>query len=335
LFLESDRLAYLLDIMTPAVVDAQRDVVKNERRQNYENRPYGLATMVLLGALYPPGHPYHWLTIGRPDDLRAASLDEVRGFFTRYYHPANASLALAGDIETDDALQQVSAFFGPLPAGPAVAPPAPGEPRPARDARLMFEDSVELPRLYLGWPSPAIFSAGDAELDLLAEVLAGGKSSRLYRSLVYDRRVATEVAAGQNSRELTGFFSIVATAAPGYGLSELERVIAGEVDRLTADGPEASELERSLTQAEAAFVYRLQTVGGFGGKADQLNSYQTFAGNPDFAERDWLRYRQATAGAIRQVAADRLGRGSRVAVSVVPRGRPELALEGSTQVMPS
>ena len=335
LWLESDRMGYLLPALTEAKFSTQREVVLNERRQNYENRPYGLATMVLLGALYPPDHPYHWLTIGRPDDLRAAAIDDVRAFFTRYYHPANATLALAGDIETEKVLQRVDAYFGSVPAGPAIAALVPPVVPPAGDVRLVFEDSVELPRLYLGWPSPAIFAPGDAELDLVADVLAGGKSSRLYRTLVYNRCIATEVAAGQNSRELASFFSVVATAAPGHALTELERTIAGEMDRVAADGPEARELERSLTQAEAYFVYRLQSVGGFGGKADQLNSYQTYTGDPGYAERDWLRYGQATPDSIRRALANRLTCAARVAVSVVPRGRLDLAVDGSMQVTPS
>ena len=335
LWLESDRMGYLLPALTEAKFSTQREVVLNERRQNYENRPYGLATMALVGALYPPEHPYHWLTIGRPDDLRAATIDDVRAFFRRYYHPANATLALAGDIEPEPAFRRVEAYFGAVPAGPAVAAPVQLAPPSAGDVRLVCEDNVELPRLYLGWPSPAIFEPGDAELDLLADVMAGGKSSRLYRTLVYQRRIATEVAAGQNSRELTSFFSVVATAAPGHALTELEQAIATEMDGLAAHGPEADELERSLVQAEANFVYRLQSVGGFGGKADQLNSYQTYTGDPGYAERDWLRYDQATADSIRRVSADRLSCGARVAVSVVPRGRTDLALDGSRQVTPS
>jgi zinc protease len=334
LWLESDRMGYLLPALTEAKFSTQREVVLNERRQNYENRPYGLATKVLVGALYEPGHPYHWLTIGDPEDLRAATLDEVRAFFARYYHPANASLALAGDIETSHALGLAERYFGQIPAGPAVVPPA----VPAHaggEVRLVFEDSVEFPRLYLGWHTPAIFEPGDAELDLATDVLAGGKSSRLYRALVYERRLATEVAAGQNSRELTSFCSVIATAAPGRDLDEVEEAIAAELDRFVADGPDPVEVERSLTQAEAHFVYRLESVGGFGGKADQLNSYQTYTGDPAYVARDWLRYEQATPDSIRRAAAAWLGREHRVAVSVVPRGHADLALAGSSRVVPS
>jgi len=328
LWMESDRMGHLLPALTEAKFDNQRDVVLNERRQNYENRPYGLATMATVAALYPPDHPYHWLTIGSPDDLRAATLAEVREFFTRYYHPANASLAVAGDVRTDEALDLIDAYFGSIPAGPPVT---------AVDARadlrapvsLLLEDRVELPRLYLAWHSPAMFAPGDAELDVAADVLSNGKNSRLYRSLVYSRRVATEVAAFQNSRELSSFFQVIATAAPDHTLAELEAAILEELAQLSSEGPSASELERSLAQAEAQFVYRLQTVGGFGGKSDQLNAYAVFLGDPDYFNRDLARYQQTTAEGVRHWVETCLHPDRRVTLSVVPLGKRELALESA------
>ena len=334
LWLESDRMGHLLPALTEARFATQREVVLNERRQNYENRPYGLATLVLAEALYPPDHPYHWMTIGSPGDLRAADIDEVRAFFRRHYHPANASLALAGDVDADEAIRRVEEYFGAIPAGPAGRAPLPPQPA-VGDVRVAYEDRVELPRVYLGWHSPAIFAGGDAELDLAADLLAGGKSARLYRTLVYERRIATEVAATQNSRQLGSFFSVVATAAPGHGLDELEGAVTSEIERLVGSGLEPRELERSQVQAEAHFVYRLQNVGGFGGKADQLNSYLMFAGDPGFLDGDRQRYEQATATTVREAAARALTPGARVAVSVVPRGRFDLALTGSQQVRPS
>src|SRR6478735_6511270 len=213
LWMESDRMGYLLPALTDEKFRNQRDVVLNERRQNYENRPYGFAGMAMVAALYPPEHPYHWLTIGEAADLRATELADVRAFFQTYYRPRNASLALAGDIDTDRAIALVEDYFGAIDAGdpppPVVAaPPVP----PARELRLVLEDRVELPRLYLAWHSAALFADGDAEMDLIAEILAGSKTSRLYRALVYDQRIATEIAASQNSREIGGFFQIGATA---------------------------------------------------------------------------------------------------------------------------
>ena len=198
--------------------------------------------------------------------------------------------------------------------------------------RLVLEDRVELPRVYLAWHSPPLFADGDAELDLVAEVLSSGKTSRLYRALVYEQRIATEVAASQNSREAGSFFQIVATAAPGRTLAEVERAIAREMTNLIDRGPTTDELQRCLAQAEAHFLFRLQTVGGFGGKSDQLNAYNTFLGDPGYFARDLERYRSATPALLRQAAAAHLKSSGRVMLSVVPRGRLALALTGSQPV---
>jgi zinc protease len=330
LWMESDRMGYLLPALTDAKFENQRDVVLNERRQNYENRPYGLAGMAIVSALYPPDHPYHWLTIGQADDIRDARIEDARAFFRTYYRPRNASLAIAGDVGTDEALRLADDYFGGLEAGDAPPPVVVDPPAaPAGARRLVLEDRVELPRLYLAWHSPAIFAPGDAELDLVAEVLASGKTSRLYRALVFDQRMATEVVASQNSRELGSFFQIVATAAPGRTLAELERSIAGELARFVDEGPTDVEMERCRAQAEAQFVYRLQTVGGFGGKSDQLNAYNVFLNDPGFFERDLDRYRQAGAALLQEAASTWLGPGTRVALSVVPHGRLDLALDDS------
>jgi zinc protease len=333
LWMESDRMGYLLPALTEAKFNNQRDVVLNERRQNYENRPYGLAGMALVSELYPPDHPYHWLTIGAAEDLKAAHLDDVRAFFQRYYHPRNASLALAGDIEVDDAFRLAEAYFGSIAPGPEVGPvlpPAP--PARTRETRLVLEDRIELPRLYMAWHSPALFAGDDAELDLVADVLAGGKTSRLYRALVYEQRIATEVAASQNSREISGYFQVVATAAPGHTLTEVEASITTEMERVRRDGPTPAEIERGVAQAEAHFISRLQTVGGFGGKSDQLNAYNVFLGDPSFFDRDLARYRAAGAAGLTEAAHAWLPRETRVTLSVVPHGRVDLALDGSRPV---
>jgi zinc protease len=335
LWMESDRMGYLLPALTEARFNNQRDVVLNERRQNYENRPYGLAGMAIVAALYPPDHPYHWLTIGDTADLRAAKLDDVKAFFQTYYRPRNASLALAGDVETAPALELAERYFGDLESGSEPPPVQFSAPPPLiSDIRLTIEDRVELPRLYLAWHSPALFAEDDAELDLIADVLAAGKTSRLYRALVYEQRVATEIAASQNSREIGSFFQMVATAAPGHTLADVERAIALELDKLVDTGPVDVEMERCLAQAEAHFIFRLQTVGGFGGKGDQLNAYNVFLGEPGSFERDLERYRGATPAALRAAASRWLTTG-RVALSVVPHGRTELALAGSQRAVVS
>jgi zinc protease len=329
LWMESDRMGYLLPALTEAKFDNQRSVVLNERRQNYENRPYGFAGMALVGALYPPDHPYHWMTIGAAEDIQAAKLDDVRAFFQTYYRPRNASLAIAGDVDTNDALTLATAFFGDLDAGDVVLPITVVPPVLTGETRLLLEDRIELPRLYLAWHAPALFAEGDAALDLVADVLAGGKTSRLYRTLVYDERIATEIAATQSSRELGSFFQIIATAAPGRTLADLERAIHRELQKLIDLGPTVDELERCLAQAEAHFHQRLQTVGGFGGKSDQLNAYNVYLGQPGYFERDLSRYTSLTPADLQHATARWLGP-DRVTLSVVPRGRVSTALEGAT-----
>jgi zinc protease len=333
LWMESDRMGYLLPALTEQKLQNQRDVVLNERRQNYENRPYGFAGMAMVAALYPPDHPYHWLTLGEAADLRAALLTDVHAFFQTYYCPRNASLALAGDVYTDDAIQLVERYFGSIDPGEAPPPvEATTAELPVPELRLLLEDRVELPRLYLAWHSAGLFADGDAEMDLIAEILAGSKTSRLYRTLVYDQRIATEIAASQNSREIGGFFQVVATAAPGRTLQELEAAITREIDVFVASGPTRGEMERCLAQAESHFIYRLQTVGGFGGKSDQLNAYNVFLDDPDYFDKDLDRYRQMSASALQEEAKLTLIPDRRVALSVVPRGRTSLALDGSVPV---
>src|SRR5688500_4375305 len=267
LWMESDRMGYLLPALTDRKFENQRDVVINERRQNYENRPYGLAGIALSTALFPADHPYHWPTIGFTADLRAASLDQVRDFFQAYYHPANASVSLAGDLETAQAFELADKYFGGLAAGPAVTSVT-ATAALTESATLLLADRVELPRVYVSWHSPAMFAQDDAELDVAADVLAHGKTSRLYKTLVYERRVATDVSAYQHSREISGVFQIACTAAAGVSLTELEVTIRAAVEHLAADGVTDAELERALVQTESQFIYRLQTIGGFGGKSD-------------------------------------------------------------------
>jgi zinc protease len=334
LWMESDRMGYLLPALTVQKFENQRDVVLNERRQNYENRPYGLAAMAITAALFPPDHPYHWMTIGETADLKAATFEDVRAFFQTYYHPANASLVVAGDVETDDALERVRMHFEEVPAG-ATPSPVEAEAQPTSEKRLLLEDRVELPRLYLSWHSPAMFTDGDAEMDLLSDLIANGKVSRLYRSLVYQRRIATEVMAFQNSREVSGFWQVVATAAPGHTLEELDAAISAEMSSLIADGPTAEEMTRAHAQVEAQFVYRLQTLGGFGGKADQLNAYSVFLNNPGYFDADLARYEAASAERLHRAANRYLSNGNRVALSVVPKGKHTLALPDSVPAVAS
>jgi zinc protease len=331
LWMESDRMGHLLPALTDAKFTNQRDVVLNERRQNYENRPYGLAPMATLAALFPPDHPYHWTTIGEVADLETTRLDEVHAFFRRYYHPANASIAVAGDFEPDETLALVDQYFGDIPPGETVAPVR-AHAVLERDVRIMFEDRVELPRLYMAWLTPAMFAEGDADLDLANDLLANGKTSRLYKRLVFDERIATDVSASQNSREIAGYTQVVATASPGHSLGEIERIVLDEIAALVAGGPTDAEMERGRAQAESQFMFRLQTVGGFGGKSDQLNAYNTFRDDPGYFDRDLARYRRVTPESMRAAVARYLTPGGRVTLSIVPRGRAELAAPHSEPV---
>jgi len=331
LWMESDRMGYLLPAVTPERFETQRDVVLNERRQNYENRPYGFALMALVAALFHERHPYNWPTIGSAEDLRAMRLEDMQTFFRTYYHTSNASLALAGDIETERAFDLAERYFGDLPAGPRPAP-VQAIAEVTCEGRLLLEDRVEMPRLYIGWLSPASYADGDAEMDLLGDLLANGKTSRLYRTLVYERRVALDVSAYQSSRELAGFFLLVATAAPGTSLAEIETLIGLELQALTESGPTESEMARARAQVEAHFIYRLQTVGGFGGKSDQLNAYNIMRGDPGYFQQDLARYRDASIEAVRDTARRVLGFDHRVLLSVVPRGQRHLALPGAEPV---
>ena len=325
LWMEADRMGWMLPVLTSERFETQRGVVINERRQNYENRPYGLAQFAIARAVYPPDHPYAWPTIGETEDLIAATLDDTRDFFTRYYHPGNASLAIAGDVSAAEAFALAEELFGAIPSGPAVAPVVPPAVV-ARSSRTVLEDRVDLPRLYLAWPSPALFADGDADLDLAADLVANGRTSRLYRRLIHDRRVATEVMAGQGSRELGGLFQIVATAAPGHSLNDVHAAIVEELDVLRAAGPSDDELSRGRAQAEAAFVYRVQALGGFGGRADQLNSYNTYLGQPDWFDEDLARYLRATVHSVKAELQQWIDPARAAALSVVPQGRRELAL---------
>ena len=327
LYLESDRMGFLLDAMSPAKVDGQRDVVKNERRQSYENRPYGMAWIALSENLYPADHPYHWPVIGSMDDLTAASYQDVVDFFKKYYAPGNASLAIAGDVTTAQARRLVEKWFGDVPAGAPVPPLVAPAVQLTEQKNVVLEDQVQLPRLYLAYHSPAWLSPGDASLDVLANILAGGKNSRLYKRLVYDMQIAQDVQAFQGSNWQSGQFMIIATARAGHNLTEIQTVIDEELDRLRSEAPTAREVQRGVNQFEAGFLDRLEQIGGFGGKADQLNAYNIRTGNPDYFAEDIARYRAIDPSDIQSAVVAYLKPDARVVLSVVPQGKTELAAQ--------
>ena len=318
LFLESDRMGYLLESMTPQTVDAQRDVVKNERRQSVENQPYGMADVVLGEMLYPQGHPYHWPVIGYMEDLTAASYDDVVAFFKKYYGPANASLVVAGDINPATARALVEKWFSDVKPGEPVAPiTIPGVALTSVQKKSIT-DKVQLSRLYMAWLTPMRFAPGDAALDLVADVLAGSKNSRLYKRLVYDMQIAQSVQAVQNSQALSSYFVIEATPRPGHTVEELQKVIDEEIARLQREPPTDHEVQRALNQIESSFYSRMERVGGFGGKADQLNGYFVSTGDPDWFNEDLGRYRAIAPSDVRAAADAFLPAGRRVELTVDP-----------------
>ena len=318
LFLESDRMGFLLDDKAPGKVDGQRDVVKNEKRQSVDNQPYGQAFVELSSMLYPPGHPYSWPVIGSMEDLTAASFEDVARFFRTYYVPNNASLVIAGDIDLAQTRKLVEKWFDDVPRGKPVDKLSP--PTAVLDGvkRKTITDRVQLPRLYMAWHTPGLLKPGDATMDLVANLLSSGKNSRLYRRLVYDLQIAQDVTAFQQSQALGSNFLIMATARPGQDLGKIQSVIDEELDKLRKEAPGARELTRALNQTEASFYRNMERVGGFGGKADQLNAYFKSAGTPDFFEKDLARYRAVTAAEV-QAAVDRyLPKDRRVELSVIP-----------------
>ena len=320
LFLESDRMAYLIEAMSPKTVDAQRDVVKNERRESYENAPYGMTSIEIAEMLYPKGHPYRWPTIGYMEDLTAATYDDVVQFFRTYYQPANASLVIAGDIDPAQTRAAVEKWFADVKPGAAPVPPI-DYPHPALNEvrKKTIQDRVQLPRLYLTWLTPAHLEPGDAELDVLSMLLAGGKNSRLYKRLVYELQIAQDVAAFQASKSLNSEYQIVVTARPDADLAKIKAIVDEEVARIQKESPTDHEFRRAINQIESSFYDRMERVGNFGGVGDQLNAYYVQAGNPGYFNEDLARYRALSADDVTAAAARWLPLDKRVELVVEPR----------------
>lgn len=303
LWVESDRVATLGESLTKENLDNQREVVKNERRQNLENVPYGRAFKLLDENLFPAGHPYSWPVIGSHEDLTAASLEEVKEFFRTYYTPNNLSLVIAGDFDPAEAKRLVEKYFGNIPSGPPLDRPTWWIPKLDGEKIVEAYDRVPQERTYIAWPTPPFFKPGDAELDLAGSILADGLSSRLSKILVYDKQLCTDVSAFQYSREISGMFVVTATARPGVRLPQIESIISEEIARLARTAPTAEELNRAKIKWEFQFVTGLERIGGFGGKADRLNQYNTLWGDPGRFEEDLARYRGATAEDVRDSVA--------------------------------
>lgn len=326
LWLEADRMRNLGPLIDQPKLDLQREVVLNERRQSIENQPYGVAELALPTLLWPEGHPYHHPVIGSPDDLRAASVADVKDFFSTWYDPANASIVVAGDFDPRDASSAIARLFGTISthgrpsasSEPAARVDPKADPKTATTGvvRQTLTDNVELPRVMLAWRSPAHFAPGDAELDLLASVLAEGKDSRLYKALVYDQKVAQDVNARQESHVLESDFVLEATVRPGIEVGVVEKALLAQVARVKAQEITTQELDRARNGYETDFVDRLQSVPE---RASLLNMYEAEVSDPGYASRDLERYRHATATDIVGYARQILSPDAMVVLTIVPK----------------
>ena len=317
LWLESDRMGFLLDALDQKAFDIQRDVVKNERRQSYENRPYGMAYLTLQPTVFPAPHPYNWPTIGSQEDLDAAELDDVKDFFRQFYAPSNASIAIAGDIDPDGTRRLVERYFGDLPPGPPINRIRRMDSELNGMASLVLRDRVQLPRLYLVWPTAPAFDEEQPALEVLSAILGDGKSSRLYRSLVYERQIARDVSVYHYGQEIAGEFFVQVTANAGQSLEEMEALVRDELESIRQSGPTEHEIQRAKNRIESQHVRQLERVGGFGGRADQLNYYNTYTGDPSGINTDLDRYLAVTVDDVRGAAKTALGE-NMVRLTVLP-----------------
>jgi predicted Zn-dependent peptidase len=322
LWLESDRMGFLLDHVDQLTFAGQRDVVKNERRQNYENAPYGLTGQFIRERLFPEAHPYHLLTIGTPQDLDRATLDDVRAFFRAWYVPNNATLVVAGDIDKAATKELVEKYFGPIVGGQIPTRKTP-PPVLLKDAtRLDVSASVPLPRVVLSWPTPAWFAPGDGELDVVARVLSAGKTSRLYKRLVYDLQIATDVSASQASMQLASVFEITATAQPGHPADELWKAIDDEIMTLAKNGPTEEELKRAKTSIRSHILFDLERDSS---RAEHLNQFNQYTGDPGYLPKELARYATITVAGVKDAAARYLPLGRRIVTVVTPNKSAPLA----------
>jgi len=331
LWLKSDMLGYMIDEVDSVALANQQDVVRNERRQSVENRPYGIVEEALFHALYPQGHPYYASVIGSHADIQSIQLKDVKAFARRYYRPNNATLVLAGDFNPAEARKLVEKYFGALKAGEAVPPVQVAQPKITEEKRIAVTDRIELSRLNMAWQTPAVFQPGDAEMDVASHVLGGGKSSRLYKTLVYDKQLAQSVAVQQYSLSLGSVFNIEIVARPGKSLEEIEKLVDDAVADLSQNPPTPEEMARARASIETGLLTRLEKLQGL---ADQINYYNQQAGDPNYIAKDLGRYQAMTATQVRDVVAQQLTKSSRVVLYATP-GEQQLAAEVPTPPMPT
>ena len=314
LWLESDRMGYLLDALDQNKLSNQQDVVRKERQQGVENQPYGIVDEAMYHALFPTTHPYYADVIGSHADIQAAKLEDVKAFFKTYYAPNNASLAVVGDFDKAKTKSLIEKYFGPLKRGPEVPKTIVATPPITSERKVVVKDHVELPRLYMAWITSPYFKPGDADADIAAGILGGGRSSRLYKKLVYEKQIAQDVSVAQHSLTLGSVFQIVVTARPGHTPEELQTAVDAELDALRQNGPDAKEVERAQNTFETGLLSGLEVMGGFGGVADTLNLYNHYVGNPGYLGEDLARHRKVTPASVKTFANEQLKPTARVVV---------------------
>jgi zinc protease len=323
LWLEADRMGYLLDDLDQNKLSNQQDVVRNERRQSVENQPYGIVEEAMYHELFPKGHPYYASVIGSHADIQAAKLDDVKNFFKHFYTPNNASLVIVGDVDKAKTRTLVEKYFGSFKRGADVAKPSVQTPPITAERRIVVKDRIELPRVYMAWLTAPIFKPGDADADIVSGVLGGGRSSRLYKKLVYEKQIAQDVTAQQYSLMLGSVFTIQATARPGHTPEELEKALDEELAKIREAGPDAAEVDRARNVIETRIVEGLEKFGDFTGVANRLNTYNHFLGNPGYLAQDIQRYRDVTPASVKAFAEQQLAPNARVVVHAVA-GSPDL-----------
>ncbi len=331
LWLESDRMGYLPDAMTMDKLNNQRDVVKNERRQRYDNVPYGTAGEKIAELMYPENHPYHWTTIGSLEDLSAASMDDVKAFFRQYYVPNNTSLTIAGDFDPKEAEALVKKYFEPIPKGADIKRPTPPQPKLEKEIRYSMEDSVQLPALYMVWNGVPQYTPDEAALDMLGRILSSGRGSRLQSSLVYDKQLSQNIGAFNATREIAGQFQISSIAKPDKTTDEIEKEIVAQIEKIKNEPPTAEEMTRALNGIESQSIFGLQTVLG---KANQLNGYATFLNKPDYFQADLDRYRKVTPADVQRVAKQYLT-DKKLVMTIVPLSKGAKSVASSKSNRPT
>jgi zinc protease len=303
LWLESDRMGFLLPSLTQEKLNNQIDVVKNERLERYENQPYGLAWEIIISKLYPEGHPYSWPTIGFMEDITSYSLEDIHNFHKTYYSPSNASLVVAGDFDADNAKKLITKYFGDIPGNTKPNELELKEKRFENEIKLKRNENVQLDRIYLSWPSSKAYYEHDAALDILSDILTGSKNSRLHKNLVYDNELAQDVSAYQYSGKYGGHFMIVATAKPGISLDHLKLEIFKELNNIRNNGVTSKELEKSKNGIKSSFIYSLQNIDSI---ANQLNYYSFYLNEPNSFSYDLLRYDRTENSAIKEAVENYL-----------------------------